>query len=385
MVAQLAGDTRLIRGTAVHRVHVLTTGFASPNARAFLFPLAVHRRLLAATGIDLHLITDAQAANLTDCDVLFVESRVFSHRWSDEGDEAVLADIAKLASRTPVAWFDISDSSGWLQAQVLPLVQRYYKAQLLCDRTLYTRPHYGNRIWADYYHREFGISDDDPAIPRVVANAGQLEKLAVSWHSGLADYSRFGPLRMALRQRLPVDGLLRYPTAFTAPNNRRSTSITCRMGINYQRATVAHQRLRIREFLGSRVTSGKLSRRAYFQEMQQTQLVVSPFGYGEITLKDFEAMLCGAALLKPDMSHMETWPDLFAPDKMILTHRWDLSDLESVIDDALAQPDRVSDIAATAQATYRTAIATSQGHQAFCQRVRRIVDDAVTTPVIAAG
>lgn len=369
----------------MHRVHILTTGFVSPNARAFLFPLIVHRRRLEAHGIKLHLINDTKAANLTNCDVLFVESRVFSPRWSAEGDEAVLADIANLASLTPVVWFDISDSTGWLQTQVLPLVQRYYKSQLLRDRTLYTHPHYGNRIWSDYYHREFGICDKEPAKSRVVADAAQLEKLAVSWHSGLADYSRFGPLRMAFRQRLPIDRLLQYPTSFTAPGGPRPTTIACRMGVDYQRATVAHQRLQIRELLGERAAKGKLSRRAYFREMQQTRLVVSPFGFGEITLKDFEAMLCGAVLLKPDMSHMETWPNLFVAGETILTHRWDLSDLTAVIDDALSQPNRLTETAAAAQSAYRTAIATPQGNDAFCQRVRAIVDDAISSTATATA
>ncbi len=366
-----------MRATTVHRVHVLTNGFVSPNARAFLFPLAAHRYRLAEYGIDLHLITDAKAAKLTGCDVLFVESQVFRHRWAREGDAPVLTDIAQLAERTALVWFDISDSSGWLQAQVLPFVRRYYKAQLLRDRTLYMRPLYGNRIWTDYYHREFGICDDVPAPPRVVEDAGLLDKLAVSWHSGLADHSRFGPLRMALRQRLPVDRLLQYPTKFTAPDAPRPNAVACRMGVDYQRATVAHQRLRIRELLGDRAATEKLSRRDYFREMQQTQLAISPFGFGEITLKDFEAMLCGSALLKPDLSHMETWPDLFASGETILTHRWDMSDLISVIDQALAQPNRLSGIAAAAQTAYRTAIASPQGHNAFCRRVRLIVDDAV--------
>ncbi len=369
----------------MHHIHVLTNGFASPNARAFLFPLIVHRHRLAAHEIELHFITDAKAANLDDCNVLFIESRVFSHRWLRDGDEAVLDDIARLADRAAIIWFDISDSSGWLQAQVLPFVHRYCKSQLLRDRTLYMRPLYGNRIWADYYHRECGVSDDAPAAPRVVEEPGQLDKLAVSWHSGLADYSRFGPLRMALRQRLPVDRLLRYPTAFTPADSPRPNAIACRMGVDYPRATVAYQRRRIRELLSEHAATNKLSRNAYLQEMQQTQLVVSPFGFGEITLYDFEAMLCGAALLKPDMSHMETWPELFAAGETIVTHRWDLADLNSVIDEALAEPGRLTGIAAAAQTAYRAAIASPQGYDAFCQRVRQIVDDAIAAPAGAIG
>ena len=40
-----------------------------------------------------------------------------------------------------------------------------------------------------------------------------------------------------------------------------------------------------------------------------TKVVISAFGLGEIILKDFETFLTGGMLMKPDMSHMETWPN----------------------------------------------------------------------------
>ena len=142
----------------MHRINLLTRGFETPNGRAFLFPLIVHHRALAAAGINISLLSDPNDPRATNCDLLFIESRVFSPRWATEGDAPVLDDIASLAARVPIAWFDISDSTGWLQSQVLPLVRIYCKAQLLADRTAYMRPVYGNRIWADYYHHTKGVN-----------------------------------------------------------------------------------------------------------------------------------------------------------------------------------------------------------------------------------
>jgi hypothetical protein len=59
--------------------------------------------------------------------------------------------------------------------------------------------------------------------------------------------------------------------------------------------------------------------------------VVSPFGFGEITLKDFEVFLTGGLLLKPDMSHMQTWPDVFRAGETMAAHAWDLSDFEDTV------------------------------------------------------
>ena len=362
------------------RVHLLTRGFATPNGRAFLFPLVVYRRALAQAGLDIRVLNDPKDVRATDCDLLFVESRVFSPRWAAEGDERVLADIAELADHAPLVWFDISDSTGWLQSQVLPLVRLYCKSQLLADRSEYTRPHYGNRIWADHYHRTDGVTDDEPAEPRIVNDPALLDRLRVSWNSGLADYSLHGPLRMAMRQRIPLNALLRFPTDFTPPGRDRSIGFTCRMGTGYARDTVAHQRRRIAGLLAGRMATDKLDRRAFLEEMRNARLVVSPFGFGEITLKDFEALLCGAALLKPDMSHLETWPDLFRNCETMLAHKWDLSDFLNCLD---AAEDGAFDLPAIAQAgqeTYRAALSGPSAGENFANRVRQIAEQALAMP-----
>ena len=42
--------------------------------------------------------------------------------------------------------------------------------------------------------------------------------------------------------------------------------------------------------------------------MRHSRICISPFGYGEICWRDFEAILCGCLVVKPDMSHVETNP-----------------------------------------------------------------------------
>lgn len=374
----------------MHRVNVLTCGFETPNGRAFLFPLVAHRHTLADAGLDIRFVSapnDGQAIDMlaADCDVLFVESRVFSPRWTTEGDASVLTDIAKLKEHVPLVWFDISDSTGWLQSQVLPLVRLYCKSQLLSDRSEYTRAHYGNRIWADFYHRNDDVDDDDPAEPRIVNDPALLERLRVSWNSGLADYSLHGPLRMALRHRIPANTLLRFPKTFTPAHKDRPIGFTCRMGAGYARATVAHQRRRIIDLLADRVATDKLNRRAFLDEMRNARLVVSPFGFGEITLKDFEALLCGTALLKPDMSHLETWPDLFRNGETMLSHKWDLSDFLECLDAAEHGTINLAAIAEAGQTAYRDALSGPRAGENFAARVRQIAWDAQAIPEHRAG
>lgn len=358
------------------KVHILTKGFASPNGRAFLFPLHVHRRRLLDHGIAFRCFS-TRDGDLADCDVLAVDSRFYSKRWTQDEDAALgeLDDMRKAVGN--LLWFDISDSTGWLQSQVLTVVTHYCKSQLLKDRRGYLQCHYGNRLYADYYYRTCSVEDAEPVWSRPVSSAGLLDKLRVSWNSGLADYSRWGPLRMAMREKLPLDSLLRFPDRFTSPSASRTIPFACRFGISYSRETVAYQRRMIAEQLGRLAPTGKLSRAGYLAEMRNARVVVSPFGFGEITLKDFEALLCGSALLKPDMSHLETWPNLFGGGATMFTHRWDLRDLEQALNAALDDDVRRQEIAQNAQARYGFHIADEEGHNAFCERFRSLLEEAM--------
>tara|TARA_B100000686_G_C16789390_1_gene977572 strand:- start:142 stop:1236 length:1095 start_codon:yes stop_codon:yes gene_type:complete len=361
----------------MYHINILTTGFASPNGIAFLFPFIVFERELREVGVRIRFFKKAGKPQLTDCDVLFVESRFFSHRWEREGDERVLTEISNLAAKVPLVWFDISDSTGWLQPQVLPFVRYYCKSQLYKDLTLYMRPQYGNRLWTDYYFHSGAVKDLSPAKPRIVTEQGALQKLRISWNSGIADYRLFGPQLMALRQFLPLNFLFQIPKQFTPPRKKRGLPKSCRMGLNYERDSVAYQRQEIQNILYSSMDTGKLSRRAYFAEMRNTRLVISPFGFGEITLKDFEATLCGAALLKPDMSHMVTWPNLFRKDETMISHAWDLSDFEEKCSEAIECPDKLVELATVAQHEYRKALGRDQSKTEFCSRVLSIINDTI--------
>ena len=61
--------------------------------------------------------------------------------------------------------------------------------------------------------------------------------------------------------------------------------------------------------------------------MRSAKICVSPFGYGEICYRDYEAALHGCLLFKPDMSHVRSEPDIFRPFDTYVPLKWDYSDL----------------------------------------------------------
>lgn len=347
------------------RVHLLSPGFTTPNGRAFLFPLVVWRRELGERDVHLRFFTHL-APEVTECEVLIVDSKFHRGRWMAD-TEGVLAEFAELRGRVDwLLYFDTTDSTGGLQVELLAIVDAYFKSQLLRNREQYLQPMYGRRIYTDYYHRVYGVTDSVPEFSEPVPDADLLDKLRVSWNAGLANYSLYGPSRMALYDRIPVRRLLRFPTGFVPPSVSRPNDLSCRFGTHYARETVAWQRKEIRRRLGARIATEKLPRRQYFRELETSKLIISPFGYGEITLKDFEALLSGGLLVKPDMSHLETWPDLFRAGQTMITHGWDLEDLEDSLGEALEEYTRFREVAEHGQEVYRGHIATREASELFC-------------------
>lgn len=80
---------------------------------------------------------------------------------------------------------------------------------------------------------------------------------------------------------------------------------------------------------GIKVTaSNEVSKRSYFLELLKSKICFSPFGYGEVCWRDFESVHSGSVLLKPNMNHVETFPDIFLENISYMPISWDFSDLQ---------------------------------------------------------
>ena len=84
----------------------------------------------------------------------------------------------------------------------------------------------------------------------------------------------------------------------------------------------------------SRQSDNRMNRAEYFDTLRRSRVCVSPWGYGERCHRDYEAILCGCVLVKPDTSHLAMFPDMFDP--MVgcyIPCRTDFSDLKDIIED----------------------------------------------------
>ena len=354
------------------------TNFSCPNSRAYNFPLLLTKNILKDFGYKLHFELNLKA---NYCDCAFINSNLFRCVWQSKKSE-IFNFLEKLRlMKAKIIWFDTTDSTWCTQFEVMPYVDKFLKAQLFIDKNLYLQSFRTGRIFTDYFDNLYNSGEREVHYPS--AKREDIAKIGLSWNSCFENYNeqRYS-LGQKIRNKLRpyTAGMLgeRIRVDFTEPSRSRTEPISCRVGTSHSRPSVAAHRKAIMERLEKYgVRKGKIPLPSYFAELRNSKIAVSPFGVGEITLRDYEIIICGAALLKPDMSHLDTWPDLFS-DKTCLTFKWDLSDLEEKIDFLLSNSEKRLEMAENAQKIYRHHL-SEEGIAEFAQRLI----SAILCPVLA--
>lgn len=291
----------------------------------------IPRRLNKNKGFDLNDLENA-VDKAKSFDVVFLAFHNLS-RFYQSSDEEIAAVLKKIKSKCRLlVWLDTADSTGTTRFQFLPYADLYLKKQILKDRSLYSEPFWGGRLHCEYYHKMLGLSD-----PEVEADSGAApllpeysEKIRLSWNVGCGDlFSGSGA-----KQLLHLYNYADYD--FRSPSGNKKIDIHFR-GSAWS-PVAGYQRKRTIELLSEAEglnipdVSKKVPHDEYIRELQQSRTVCSPFGWGEICTRDFEAFVYGAALVKPDMSHLETFPNWYIENETYVPIKWDFSDFGEFID-----------------------------------------------------
>jgi hypothetical protein len=251
--------------------------------------------------------------------------------------------IHRLRGRySKIIFFDDSDGADSLHGGILEDVDLYFKKSLLVERSRYLKDAYGRQIYSDYYHRCFGAVDAIPKVRKAITDPFALTKLRLSWNLGIGLYPisrakmRLGLLMERLFGPTVLRPLLKSPNAARPTFGSRAAKIQARYS-SIDSTSVGYQReLFARAASGSPLfLMGKVPSRQFRLEIGRVAGALSPFGWGEICYRDFEAILNGALLLKPDMSHLETWPNTYKPFTSYIPLAWDCSDLLERTEEAL--------------------------------------------------
>jgi hypothetical protein len=253
--------------------------------------------------------------------------------WFDLGTDRMGALVHRIRQAWPEArlayldWFAPTDLR--YAAVLADQVDVYVKKQVLRSRHQYNRETLGDTNLTDYYARRFDLS----APPTCFAVPDSFwDKLHVGTHFAFSDYMlpKFGggfpdgrARSIDMHARMAVKGTEWYTLM------RRQA---------FEAAQALERKYRV-------VSRGHVSRRRFLQEMLDAKLCFSPFGYGEVCWRDFEAMFAGSVLLKPDMSHILCQPDSYVPNQTYVPLAWDLSDLPEKVDHYLTHEAERADVA----------------------------------------
>jgi hypothetical protein len=336
-------------------ISVLTEN-KSPNARAFNATISAVSPILKRKG--LHLRFHSKISDpIFQADILFVNSSFFRPVWR-ENKHRIFDFLQKCKRyRQKILWFDTTDSTWSTQLEVLPYVDSYLKNQIYNDKSLYLKTFRTGRIFTDYFDELYSSGEHE--FPTMPASRENLDKIIVSWSPF---YQLYDEKRYSLASKLKntlrpfywnlKPQILLSPSSYS-PSSPRQYDISARFGLSHTRPSVVAHRKAVATRLHARgVDTRRIPLKDYFNEMRNAKISVSPFGVGEFCYRDYESIICGAALLKPDMSHLRTWPELYRNEDTFLSHKWDLSDFDDKVDLLLADDDKRIGIAENAQKKY---------------------------------
>lgn len=225
-------------------------------------------------------------------------------------------------ARARLVYMDGDDDLCVLWPELLPIVDLYVKKHVFRDSAEHTRPRIGKTNLTDYVSRTFGTSFDDDIIPTSHGVPEEhLGKIVLGWNIALDDKIRS----------------LHRSTARVPNDAEKDVDVVCRATVSEEawiyplRAAILPALRRLAPRYRVLTPETKVPEDVYYGEMRRSRVCVSPFGYGEICWRDFEAILSGCLLVKPDVGHVLTEPDIFVPYETYVPVRWDFADLEDVL------------------------------------------------------
>jgi len=233
----------------------------------------------------------------------------------------------------------------------MPYVDLYVRKQLLTPVSDYNDKVFrGKNIIADFISRHYDIPLGDFEFGSIIPE-GCENKLIPGWNLGTADTlsrpARYPILRkFSKRTKKKLDLTCRVSLT---EDEGDTTSIYYIHRVNCMDAVV---KLENKIKIGHNANGEQISYKAFQRELRESRMALSPFGWGEITDRDFRIINARTLLLKPDMSHLETYPDVFRAGETYAPVKWDFSDLEEVCEYYLSHPAETREIAENAINVY---------------------------------
>ncbi len=309
-------------------------------------PLRVNRNRLYEKGYDIKFFFKPKGRFFNCNTIIFLSKPLFALMKNDLNPvitpPSSIIDLLVLAKEKAdkVIWLDTSDSTSVTHFELLPYVDLYLKKHIFKDKSLYKKQFYGGRIFSDYYHNEYGLVDSKPFNQFFPLEEKYYDKVDLAWNMGIGDTYNAFTKRTKLRLLFPNIFQATYNFPTVPANSHRNKDIFLRASANWPRETVVfHRKELIRQLQNmllddpelSGSVSGEIPVEEYRKQMSESKIAFGPFGWGELNIREYEALIMGCLLLRPDISHMATWPEIFFNGETCVFYSWNFDDLKDKV------------------------------------------------------
>jgi len=348
------------------------------------YPVIKWRSQLRKAGYNIQLFKSHQNKRILYQDIVIIDYRYYRYLTIHQNRYPDLSFIRKFMvelkkNKIKIILFDTGDGAGGRQWELINYVDLLWKKQVLKDRKEYSLNKGRNSymVFLPEYNlskhvEEGNLSYQSEYIP---CPEDQIHKIRVAWNIGMVDYRVF-----PLSNYCPVgtsrllNRLYKTPV-FNDNLDGKPIDSVFRGKINRDKENYAFQRNKVIELFQKEkypgyITGEIVPKKKYLEEMRKSKTCVSPFGWGEVCFRDFEAIINGCLLIKPDMAHLETWPDLYRKNETYVSLKWDMSDLEQTLNEVVTHFDDYKPLIKNAQYLYKETISDGEG---FVKRFKRIL------------
>tara|TARA_B100000989_G_scaffold283736_1_gene249882 strand:- start:2789 stop:3940 length:1152 start_codon:yes stop_codon:yes gene_type:complete len=293
-----------------------------------------------------------------DCDYIFVSNKFFTDNYKFKlfnkfgflkrflSNKIRFNEIAEYLSKKNknLIWFDLTDSAGTTQFEVLPHVKKYVKGQLYKNKELYRKNLFRNRYFSDYYQKKFRI-ENDIEFNFCKLEANYEHKVILGWNLGVGNffdiinYSNFEKFICLSKFIFLKDKKRIYNYSLgnrKTYNKKFDLFFRLSNRKNNEKKSIHYQRQYVEDFLNKRydldVFKNKMNHRKYLINLMNSKISVGCFGWGEICYREFEATRMGTAFVYPNLQYIETWPNIFLDGKTYKSYELDFSNLQETIE-----------------------------------------------------
>jgi hypothetical protein len=294
------------------------------NHPEYCKPLVRSASCFAAHGIDLRVVrmqdeAQSKAEMARPFDVLLLQA----------GDRKphVIPDYLLECGKPTILLERVDGAQLRASRKYLPRVAGVIKSYVFRNRQQYNTEH--DRAHVRMLH-EAGIEcerplhrDRDPK--RVDLTDADLAKL----HLGYSAFGCHDIIQACVEREIDFDAPREIDVHFAGTVDYEGTEVD------------AHRRLAMDvawkwQRMGVAVASpGRgVPRPQYYDQIARSKVVLCPWGWGEASYRDYEAMALGAVMVKPYSDHVEAWPDVYDEGETYVACAPDFRDA----------PDKIADI-----------------------------------------